>query len=349
MPELAHKREVVVIGAGPAGLATAAMLRKARVPFRLVDRDGAIGGAYGRMDPALVMTTPAKLAALPGLAVSCDDEYATAREYHAYLLAYATAHELAPEAGAIEAVVRDDAGYRVAIRGVERVEDVFAFAVVVATGMFDTPFVPVLDGQPTVRVFHAAEWHNELAIAGHRVVVVGGASSAIEIAEICSLRGCTVTVAARKISISPAKILGIDPGHLAFPVLSRVTPKRFCEHGVTVPAADRGFGKLRKQGAITVRPPVTRVDGARVTFEDGHAADADLVVLATGYRHATPFLPADVERTARGTVRCKHNESRSHRGIFVVGSPCARSAASQYLYGMARDADAVADVIANRR
>jgi hypothetical protein len=71
-------------------------------------------------------------------------------------------------------------------------------------------------------------------------------------------------------------------------------------------------------------------------------------VLATGYHHATPFLPAYLARTPRNLVRCRANESVSARGIFVVGAPCSRSAASQYLYGISRDAERVARVIAER-
>ena len=47
-------------------------------------------------------------------------------------------------------------------------------------------------------------------------------------------------------------------------------------------------------------------------------------------------------------ARCRRNESVSHRGVFVIGAPCSRSAASQYLYGIARDAEAVAREIARK-
>src|SRR5204862_8150587 len=114
------------------------------------------------------------------------------------------------------------------------------------------------------------------------------------------------------------------------------------------PGTDRGFAKLRRQGAIVVRGELRRVDGTRAEFADGARAEIDLVVLATGYQHATPFLPGDLERTPRGAARCKASESVSHRGLFFVGSPCARTAASQVLYGIARDAGGVARTSARR-
>ncbi|MBK9037219.1 MAG: NAD(P)/FAD-dependent oxidoreductase [Myxococcales bacterium] len=341
--------DVAIIGAGPAGLATAAMLRATGASVRVLDRAGAIGGAYGRMDPTLVMTSPTRLVGLPGLAPPIDGPYATAGAYHAYLVDYAAAHAVTPEVGEVTAVVAAGAAYELAVAGGgarATVERIAARAVVVATGMFDFPVVPVLAGAATVPVIHAAAWRADLAVPGRRVVVVGGASSAIEIAELCARRGACVTVAARRISATPATILGVDPAFALFPLLARVRPRRWCARGQTVPAADRGFAELRRRGAITVRADLTRLDGARATFADGTRADVDLVVLATGYRFASAFLPATVARWPRGTPRCDRNLSASHPGLFFVGSPCARSAASQYLYGIARDAAAVAPAIA---
>jgi len=335
---------MLVIGGGPAGLATAAMLRARGVPVRLIDREGTIGGAYARMDPDILMTSPARLVGLPGLALAARGPYATAREYHAYLRDYARTHELAPEAGVVEAIAPAASGYRVALRGGETID---AAAVIVATGMFDFPHLPELPSDGSVEVIHARAWRNALATAGRRVVIVGGASSAIEIAEVCASRGCRVVVAARRIAIGPAKVLGVDPALAVLPVLARTRPRKFCNGEVTVPGVDRGFKALCKRSAILVRPEPIRIDDTRVVLADGAQVPADLVVLATGYRHAAPFLPADLARTEGASPRCEHAESVSHRGLYFVGVPCARSAASQYLYGIARDAAAVAERLAS--
>jgi len=332
----------IVIGAGPAGLATAAALRRLGVGVRLVDREGAVGGAYARMDPELVMTSPARLVSLPGLAFAAAGPYGTAREYHAYLRRYAELHRLVPGTAVVETVVGERGHYRIETAR----ETLEASAVIVATGMFDFPVVPSLPGAPSIPTIHAQRWRSELATAGTQVIVVGGASSAIEIAEACAARGCAVTVATRRISIGPAKVLGVDPAYAVFPVLARTRPRRFCAGELTVPGVDRGFRAACRRGAIALRREPVRIDGARVTFADATHADADLVVFATGYRHAAPFLPAALARTANGNPRCEHAESVTHRGIWFVGTPCARSAASQYLYGIARDAPVVAERVA---
>ncbi len=336
-------KEALVIGAGPAGLATAAMLAKHGVVATLVDRDGRIGGAYARLDPELLMTSPASLTALPGMPVT-HSGYFTSAEYLAYLTAYAAAHALVPERGTVEQIQTSGPGYTVRMTGDERNYE----TIVVASGVFESPHRPRIEGSPSVPVIHSAQWMTRRhAIAGSHVLIVGGATSAVEIAEHCARRGCTTTVAARKLALGPQTILGFDPAIIGLPVLSHVRPRKFCA-GETVPAGDRGFAKLRARGAIAVHREPVRIDGRTVTLADGHRCDVDLVVLATGYRHEAAFLPPEVARTARGMVRCRRNESTSHRNVFVVGAPCANSAASQYLYGIARDAERVAHAIAER-
>ncbi|MCE9576001.1 MAG: FAD-dependent oxidoreductase [Deltaproteobacteria bacterium] len=336
--------DVVVIGAGPAGLATAAMLQEDGRRVALIDR-ASVGGAYARMDPALVMTSPARLVGLPGLRFASDRPYATAAAYHAYLVDYARAHRLVPLAADVSTVERDGRGYRVATTAGEILE---TDTVIAATGVFDHPVRPAIPGALTVPIVHARDWRVDQVAPGERVLIVGGASSAIEIAEACARAGCAVTLATRRVAIGRATVLGVDPAHALFPLLTHISPRRFCDGRTTVPGVDRGFHALRRRGAITVRSAPVWFDGDRACFAGGASLAVDRVVLATGYHFAAPCLPPDLERTPGGAPRCTDNESRSHPGLFVVGGPCARSAASQYLYGIARDAQALARRIARR-
>jgi cation diffusion facilitator CzcD-associated flavoprotein CzcO len=94
--------EIAIIGAGPAGLATAACLRARGVAFRLLDRTGEPGGAYREIYPRTVLASPARYTALPGLAPSHAGEYITAGRYLEYLRAYADHHRLAVERARFE-------------------------------------------------------------------------------------------------------------------------------------------------------------------------------------------------------------------------------------------------------
>ena len=371
---------VLIVGAGPAGLATAAALRGRGVEARLVDRYGVAGGAYARMDPEILMTTPSRLVSLPGLQAPREKAYLTAAEYARYLAEYGERTGLTVERGEVVELERASGGGegyvgRIEARGERGTETERAgtgtgtgtgekgetwAVVVLATGMFDVPVRPRIEGLPEdgaataarPRVVHAANWRVAEAKEGERVIVIGDASSAVEIAEACARAGSVVSISVRdRVAISPATVLGVDPTLALMPLLARLPPflaRSFCRGRVKVPAADRGFGALREQGRIVVVPAVARVDGRTVALVDGRRLAVDVIVLATGYRHATAPAPRDLARDERGLPRTRDGESRSHPGLFVVGAPCARRAASQYVYGMALDAPAIADAIARR-
>ncbi len=360
---------VLIVGAGPAGLACAASLAARGVSPLLVDRTGVAGGAYARMDPALVMSTPSALVGLPGLPAPRTAPYLTAAAYHAYLEAYADHHRLVPEPAQVTAVARVGRGYRVRLLSETRTSsdadpgphrDLDVDAVVLATGMFDWPVRPTLVGLPAdgpadaarPRVVHAAAWRKADARAGQRVLIVGGATSAVEVAEAYARAGADEQLSVRdRVAISPATVLGRDLTAWVMPLLARLRPalaRGFCAGRRAVPAADRGFGAFRRAGRIAVVPAVARFDGRAAILVDDRRLTVDVVILATGYRHPVAPGPADLARDDRGLPRTRDGESRSHPGLFVIGAPCSRRAASQYLYGMARDAPAIAAVIAAR-
>src|SRR5262249_4406277 len=73
--------EVLVIGAGPAGLAVSAGLKSLHVPFDLVDAHGQPGGAYARMYPDIVLSSPADYLSLPGMTLNSNHPNVTAVEF----------------------------------------------------------------------------------------------------------------------------------------------------------------------------------------------------------------------------------------------------------------------------
>jgi NADPH-dependent 2,4-dienoyl-CoA reductase/sulfur reductase-like enzyme len=337
----------LVVGAGPAGLATAACLRAAGVPFVLVDRAGAPGGAYRALHDGITLASPGALDSLPGFPLDCPTTYVGVAAYRAYLARYAAQAALEITAGEVSGVARAGSGFvaRLASGGELR-----ARAVVVATGMWSSPrWPPGLDrcGLP---VRHARDWRGP-ADSG-ALLVIGGATSAVEIAEEAARAGVRVTVAARrKIRLTPATFLGRDVHHYIGPI-ERLPPwlaRGYCARLPTLPATDRGFSRLCAEGRIEVRPEVTEWEpGGRARFADGTTGTFGAVVAATGYTFATPFLPPEVARAAAGQLVARHNESVSWPGLYVVGAPCANRVGSEFLRGIARDAPLVARAVAAR-
>jgi putative flavoprotein involved in K+ transport len=141
---------VLVIGAGPAGLALAASLQRRGVPFDLVDRRGEVGGAWAQVYAGMTIFSPARYTSLPGLALSCPNPYVTAGEYHEYLVQYAKHYALQPRQAEVTWIERQHRSFAVTFRN----ESPRSYrAVVVATGMFDFPRWPNIPGLPS----HAVE------------------------------------------------------------------------------------------------------------------------------------------------------------------------------------------------
>src|SRR5215203_2313277 len=90
-----NRHEVIVIGAGQAGLAIGYLLARQGRRFTILEATDAVGSAWrGRWD-SLVLFTPRRFDALPGLAFPGDPVgYPTRDEVVAYLERYAAQFRL---------------------------------------------------------------------------------------------------------------------------------------------------------------------------------------------------------------------------------------------------------------
>lgn len=350
---------VLVIGAGPAGLATAACLKQANIKADLIDRSGLAGGAYAHLHGGITLSSPAKFTELPGLPIESSKPYLTIADYRDYLNRYSSHFNLAPEAKMVESIERVGDQFRVRLVG--EAQSRLYDAVVAATGMCDHPVWPKIDGLPSgapsapssPRVMHSRDWPGHAALANQRILIIGGASSAVAIAEECAEAGVKVTVSTRqtKIRFSLTRVLGIDLRRWTYPIARRLPRWLFgrrCSLRPAFPGTERGFRKHQRTGLIGVRGQVERFEGSRAIFSDGSSQEFDVVVLATGYRFKMPFLPSQVARAEGGQPLANQGESRSWPGLFFVGIPCARTVSSEFLHGMAADAPRVAERVRQR-
>ncbi|MER7047609.1 FAD-dependent oxidoreductase [Streptomyces jumonjinensis] len=143
--------DVVVIGGGQAGLASArALVRQGLEPVVLEASDRP-AGSWPRYYDGLTLFSPARYSALPGLPFPGDpDRYPHRDEVVAYLTAYAARLDADLRTGCrVRAVRRTGDGFEMETEGGERLT---ARAVVAASGSFgrphrpDLPYLARLDG-----------------------------------------------------------------------------------------------------------------------------------------------------------------------------------------------------------
>jgi putative flavoprotein involved in K+ transport len=133
--------EVAVVGAGQAGLAIAHFLRRQGRRVLILERAGQIAPAWRERWDSLTLFTPRRYSGLPGVAFPGDpDGYPSRDEVIAYLERYAEHFELQLDSEVTELERGDDGRFHLELDG----QTITADQVVVATGPFQSPYLPKL-------------------------------------------------------------------------------------------------------------------------------------------------------------------------------------------------------------
>ena len=306
--------QTVIIGAGAAGLATAAQLRKHQVPFRLLDAGQEIGESWRRRYDSLTLHTARSLSGLPGMAI--PKQYGTwvrRDDLVTYLQSYANEFELFPEFGVTaNRIERSPQGWRVTTS----VGEIDASAVVVASGYSRTPWTPDWPGRDLFSgpFLHASSYREPSPFRGQRVLVVGSGNSAadlvVDLAEVADEVVMAVRTPPNIVPRSslglPSQLIGISTEKLPTPVvnplfgmLRKLTVPDLTEHGLpapsersysqflrsrTVPILDTGFVDLVRSGGVRIVPAMTGFTDTGAQLADGSTVAVDVVIAATGYR-----------------------------------------------------------------
>ena len=167
-PEI--RTTAVIVGAGPAGLATAACLKRAGIEHVLLEQAAEVGASWRRHYDRLHLHTPKSISALPfvpfGRAVP---RYPSRDDVVEYLDRYASTLGLTPRLGeSVTSIMTDDQGWAVqTARARYRCR-----AVVVATGLTRVPRLPTWPGRESYRgeLLHSAAYRNGASWKGRRVL-----------------------------------------------------------------------------------------------------------------------------------------------------------------------------------
>lgn len=342
---------VLIVGAGVAGVTASISLTHLGIAHKIVDRHGVTGGAYNRMYPRTLLSSPPQFLRLDGSMPPSTNSIVQAADYSAYINSCAQAARVIPVAGCVTAVRREADGFVVTFEGAQETERYRA--VIVCTGMFDNPFVPGIARsleQHGFEVFHACKWRGPAALRGSRVLIVGAGMTAVELAEECVLSGLHPIMSARDRSVLlwPHQILGFDQRYVVYRLGNLVpvwmTAKQ-CRNGWMHRGINRGFSQFCRRGLIDIRPSVTSVQAGQIRFGDGTSAAVDCIVFATGYRFEMSFLPDTIERLPTGVPPVRACESVAWPGLFMLGVPCARRVDSHFVHGIVADAPHLAKLV----
>jgi hypothetical protein len=329
-----------VIGAGPSGLAAVKNLRAAGVAVECLEREDDVGGNWYFGSGTSRVFASTRLISSKSLTEFVDHPmprdwpaYPDHARCLAYLRDYARRFGLMPSIRT-HAVVdtvepADGGGWSVQVRGWPRRR--YA-GLVIASGHNHVPRMPEIAGRFSGRLLHAAEYSSPtepVAIAGRRVLVIGGGNSGCDIAVECSRHAArTVHSTRRGYYVVPREILGRPADlrgerllQLGLPVwLRRLVSLRAIDrtiglpwrHGLprpdhrlweTHPIVNSEILDCIDRGRIVPAGDVTAFAGDAAVFRDGRRESFDVVICATGYRTSLPFIDARLlaAETADGT------------------------------------------------
>jgi putative flavoprotein involved in K+ transport len=340
--------DVVVIGGGQAGLATAYVsVARGWAPV-VLDASSGPGGSWPRYYDSLTLFSPARFCSLPGLPFPGEpDRYPVRDEVTRYLDTYARRLDADLRWDQrVDRVIREDGGFTVSTTDGAVVR---GRMVVAASGGFGRPYRPALPGLDsfTGTVLHSAEYRNPARFAGARVVVVGGGNSAVQIAvELAQV--ATASVATRvRLRWQPQRILGRDfHWWLVHTRLDRWGLGPRLAKG-SVPVIDDGrYRAAIRAGRPDHRPLFARLDGAAVVWADGSRERVDVLILATGFRPEVGYLAGTGALDERGMPVHDGGVSSTVAGLGFVGLERQRSVGSATLRGVGRDAAHVLTALA---
>lgn len=344
-----NRTDVLVVGAGQAGLATARALAAGGVQCRVLEHFPRVGDAWRQRYDSLVLFTPRKLSALPGWAMPGDPTgYPTKDDMADYLERYAERFALPVETGDGVARLSCRSSWFTALTDAGR--ELTARAVVVASGAFQRPRIPRFAAMLSrdVRQLDAKGYRNPRDIAGERIVVIGDGATGRQIALELAFAGAHVTLAmGRRRTFGPQRIFGKDSNVWAFN-LGFLTADKSSLRGRLVRALDVTPGlDLRtsalKRAAIELAPRCVDAADARLRFEDGTSRTCDTVIYALGYTDDTAWM--DIDGAKSSSRFAEERGVAPVPGLFYVGREWQSCRASALVCGVHRDAALIAEYV----
>ncbi|MFD9333780.1 FAD-dependent oxidoreductase [Streptomyces sp. NPDC060028] len=315
--------DVVVIGAGQAGLSSAYHLARAGIGHVVLDHSPRPGGAWQFRWPSLTYGKVHGMHALPGMELTGADPLRPSSEViGAYFAAYEERFGLRVRRPVDVTAVREGTDGRLLVESSAGAWS--ARALVNATGTWDRPFWPRYPGQELFRgrQLHTANYPGPQEFAGARVIVVGGGTSAVqhllEIAEVAA----ETTWVTRRPPVFRDGGFGEAEGRAAVAMVEervrRGLPPQSVVSVTGLPLNEAVRGGL-ESGVLERRPMFDHLTATGAGWADGRRVEADVILWATGFRAAIDHLAPLRLREPGGGIRVEGTRAVRDARVHLVG------------------------------
>ena len=347
-----EKYDVVIVGAGQAGIAMGFYIKRKGLSFIIVDSNKQIGDSWRNRYDSLVLFTPRKYSSLPGLQMKGpSEELPTKDEMAEYLEQYVAQFDLPVSLNThVTSIKKKQEAFLIETnQGTMRTNQV-----VIASGAFQKPFIPPVTLSEVGDLFqiHSSAYRSPKQISEGSVVVVGGGNSGAQIAvELAHERNVTLAISS-PFTFLPIRILGksifywLDFLGLLYAGVNTKRGKWFSKQ------SDPIFGSELKaliaEGRIQVKPRVLKVDGNGVLFKDKSLQSFENIVWSTGFVPSYEWLELDGAVSSNGQPVQERGVSPI-KGLYFLGLPWQHQRGSALICGVGRDASYLAQFISGAK
>ncbi len=345
-----HK--ILIIGAGPAGLAIAGRLRKKNIEFQIIEAKDNLAASWRGHYDRLHLHTVKQWSHLPHMPFPDSYPlYVPKDKLVSYLESYAETFDIRPQyKTTVQSIKKTSSpSWQVSCQNGQVYK---ATQVVIATGVNRVPRIPDLENKEIFQgqIIHSRNYKNHEPYKDKRVMVVGmgntGAEIALDLSEYGirtylsvrgpvnivprDLNGRPVQVTAKKLSRLPFGIgtwLGTqirklyigDLTKYGIPSPNMSPTKQLLETGKT-PVIDIGTVKQIKAGKIKVTAEISRLGEDHAILTDGSKIELDAIILCTGYQAKIEELVENAEilldqHGCPSAAICKDY----HEGLYFIG------------------------------
>jgi putative flavoprotein involved in K+ transport len=359
----AERFETVIVGGAQAGLAAAYHLTRRGRSLVVLDASERIGDSWRKRWPSLRLYSPARFDGLPGMGFPAPrHSYPTGNEMADYLEAYVERFELPVRTGVqAEGLARNGDGYMVKA-GEHRFG---ADNVIVATGAFQTPFVPEFAAEldPAITQLHSNDYRSPAQLQEGGVLVVGAAHSGGDIGFEVACAGYSTVLSGRDTGQIPVP-LESRRMRMTWPLLRFLWTRVLT---VDTPIGRKKRAKTRTHGGPLLRVKAADLEAAGVErvfartagvqsglplLADGRVLEVANVIWCTGFRPDYSWIDAPMILDEDGYPEQTQGAVESSPGLYFLGLPFLHSFSSMLILGAGRDAERVVKHIAsgtNRR
>ena len=343
---MSDKVDVIIIGAGQAGLAAGYYMMQQNRNFVILEQSDQVGQSWRLRWDSLKLITPNPYNNLPGLPFPKISElFPTREEMIRYLEQYTQAFHLPIQYNqTVKKLQQIDKGYSVETdRTTLR-----ANQVIVATGAYQKPFIPEFSQNLSPEIFqlHSSQYRNPQSLPSGAVLVVGSGNSGVPIAKELSTSHKVYLSCGSTPSV-PRTLWGKDLFWWLYTLkvtrlnINSQIGKRLSQR----PDVRVGFNlkRLAAESGVILRGRTTNAIKNRFTFDSSESITINTVIWATGFRSAYPWIHVPVFDSQGRPIHQRGITSAP--GLYFLGLRWQHRITSSLIGGVGEDAAVIAEDI----